>query len=121
MLVDTHCHLDEDAFSADRAETIQRAADAGVARILTIGTTADSSDSAVAIARQFENVSAVVGIQPNYVAQAEPDDWQRIVELAGHTQVVGIGETGLDRYWDYAPIELQQDYFRSAHRTVARN
>lgn len=118
-LIDTHCHLDEDAFSVDRAEVIERAVAEGVAHILTIGTTADSSVSAVEIAEQFENVSAVVGIQPNYVAEAKPDDWDRILDLAGHEQVVGIGETGLDRYWDYAPIDLQQEFF-DRHIELAR-
>lgn len=111
MLIDTHCHLDEDAFSVDRADVIERAVGAGVVHMLTIGTTAESSVRAVEIAEQFENVSAVVGIQPNYVSEAKPDDWQRILDLAAHEQVVGIGETGLDRYWDYAPLDLQQEFF----------
>lgn len=110
-LVDTHCHLDEDAFSFDRAAVVEAAVAAGVTRIITIGTTAASSRSAVAIAAEFPAVFAAVGIQPNYTAQAQPDDWSVIEELAQHPRVVAVGETGLDRYWDYAPIEVQQDYF----------
>jgi TatD DNase family protein len=110
-LVDTHAHLDEDAFSFDRAQVVAQAAEAGVTRIITIGTTAASSRSAVAIAEQFPGVFAAVGIQPNYTAQALPDDWSVIEELAAHPRVVAVGETGLDRYWDYAPIDVQQDYF----------
>jgi len=110
-LIDTHAHLDEEAFAGDLKDVVSRASEAGVGTILTIGTTADSSRQAVAIADRFESVRAVVGIQPNYVAEASPGDWDVIVELADHSQVVGIGESGLDRYWDYAPIELQQDYF----------
>jgi TatD DNase family protein len=110
-LVDTHCHLDEDAFSFDRAAVVEAAVAAGVARIITIGTTAASSRAAVAIAEQFSQVYAAVGIQPNYTAQAQPDDWSVIEELALHPRVVAVGETGLDRYWDYAPIDVQEDYF----------
>ena len=54
---------------------------------------------------------AAAGIQPNYTAQAEPGDWDRVVALANDPRVVGIGETGLDRYWDYSPLAVQQDYF----------
>lgn len=111
-LFDTHAHLDEEAFHPDRPETVQNAIDAGVETILSIGITAESSQRAVDLAATFPNVYAVVGIQPNYVAQMKPNDWELIETLSTADKVVGIGETGLDRYWDYAPIELQQDYFR---------
>ncbi|QDV52099.1 TatD family hydrolase [Gimesia fumaroli] len=110
-LFDTHAHLDEEAFHPDRPETVQRAIDEGVETILTIGTTADSSQRAVDLAATFPNVYAVVGIQPNYIAQMKPGDWERIEALSTTDKVVGIGETGLDCYWDYAPIELQREYF----------
>lgn len=109
--IDTHCHLDEEAFRYDAAEVIARAVDCGVTTMLTIGITADSSRRAVELAQKHAQVSAVVGIQPNYVAAARPGDWDEIVRLAGEPKVVGIGETGLDRYWDYSPIELQAEYF----------
>lgn len=111
-LFDTHAHLDEEAFHPDRPETVQRAIDEGIETILTIGTTAESSQRAVNLAATFPNVYAVVGIQPNYVAQMKPGDWELIESLSTAHKVVGIGETGLDRYWDHAPIELQRDYFR---------
>jgi len=111
-LVDTHAHLDEEAFDGDRAEVVARAETAGIVRIITIGTTADTSQSAVDIASQFPSVFAAVGIQPNYVAQAKAGDWEAIVTLASAEKVVAIGETGLDRYWDYAPFDLQVDYFQ---------
>lgn len=110
-LIDTHAHLDEQSLEVDRAEVLQRAAQAGVVHIVTIGVTADSSESAIALAEQFPQVSAVVGIHPNYCSQAAPDDFARIEALVSHPRVVGIGETGLDKYWDFAPLDLQQDYF----------
>ncbi|MGD9856554.1 MAG: TatD family hydrolase [Planctomycetaceae bacterium] len=111
MLIDTHAHLDEQAFDVDRDEVLARARTAGVERILTIGITAATSRAAVALAETYDDVFAVVGVQPNYVSQIEPDGWETIEELARHPRVVGIGETGLDRYWDYAPLELQREYF----------
>lgn len=110
--IDTHCHLDEQAFRPDVEEVIQRALDAGIQRMLTIGITLQTSESAVVLANDHDCISAVVGIQPNYASQAAASDWDEIVRLSQHPQVVGIGETGLDKYWDHCPLDVQQDYFR---------
>jgi TatD DNase family protein len=110
-LFDTHCHLDDDDFDADRDGVVSRATQAGVETILAVGTTADSSAAVVALAARYDSVLAAVGIQPNYCAEAGPDDWARIVELAAASKVVALGETGLDRYWDHTPFAVQQDYF----------
>lgn len=119
-LVDTHAHLDELAFDPDVADVVARARDAGVVAILTIGVTAETSRRAVALAERFPEVYAVVGIQPNYVSQMQSDDWDEIVALAEHPRVVGIGETGLDRYWDYAPIDQQVEWF-DRHLELSRS
>jgi TatD DNase family protein len=79
--------------------------------MIAIGTTAAASQKCVSLAAEYEGVYAAVGIQPNYIAEAGPDDWLTIVELADAPGVVAIGETGLDRHWDFTPFELQQDYF----------
>jgi TatD DNase family protein len=118
-LIDTHAHLDEEAFRTDRDEVVARAAEAGLAAIVTIGTTAPTSREAVAIAQAHPRVYAAVGIQPNYVSQAQPGDWELIEQLAREHKVVAIGETGLDRYWDYAPFDLQVEYF-DKHLALAR-
>lgn len=112
MLIDTHCHLDAEAFHPDLEEVVRRAADAGVVRMLTIGINLATSVAAVDLANRFEHVSAVVGIQPNYAAEAAPGDWEQIMNLAADPVVVGIGETGLDKYWDHAPLDIQIDHFR---------
>ncbi|MBX3438736.1 MAG: TatD family hydrolase [Planctomycetaceae bacterium] len=111
MWIDTHAHLDEQTFDVDRDDVLAKAREAGVERVLTIGITVATSRAAVALAEAYDDVFAVVGIQPNYVSQVQADDWETIEELARHPRVVGIGETGLDRYWDYAPIDLQQEFF----------
>jgi TatD DNase family protein len=110
-LIDTHCHLDAEAFQQDVEEVIQRAIDSGSERMLTIGIDLATSQAAVVLANRFDCVSAVVGIQPNYAHQASPADWEQIVELSRHPQVVAIGETGMDKYWDFAPLDVQEEYF----------
>lgn len=109
--IDTHCHLDEDAFSQDCAEVVARAVDAGVVGMVAIGITLDSCRRAIELTQRFSKVYATVGIHPNYVSAAHPDDWKQIVELAKSPKVVGLGETGLDQYWDHSPLDLQADYF----------
>ena len=111
MLFDTHAHLDEDAFSQDVDEVIARAIASGVTSMLAVATTAESSRATIALAARVPNVFAAVGIHPNYAVQAKPGDWEIIEELASSPKVIAIGETGLDRYWDHTPFEVQLDYF----------
>ncbi|MFC1759706.1 TatD family hydrolase [Planctomycetota bacterium] len=110
-LFDTHAHLDDEQFDDIRAEVIGNAVSAGVRNIVCVGTTACSSEKCLRIAEQFPIVHAAVGIQPNYCADAKADDWDRVIKLADSDRAVAIGETGLDRYWDHCPFDLQQDYF----------
>ncbi len=111
-LIDTHAHLDADAFAADLDEVLANAKSAGVSRIFTIGITLATSRRAVELAEAHSQVSAVVGIQPNYAAEAGSTDMAEIESLLSHPKVVGIGETGLDRYWDFAPLDKQIEFFR---------
>jgi TatD DNase family protein len=111
LFFDTHAHLDQDDFDADRAEVIARATAAGVLDIICVGVTAVSSAKCIKLAAEYPALHAAVGIQPNYVHEAGPGDWETIVALASQPNVVALGETGLDRYWDHAPFDVQQDYF----------
>ena len=119
QLYDTHAHLDDEPFAANLEEVVSRASAAGVADIVAIGTTADSSEKTTGIAERFDCVHAAVGLQPNDCAQVQSEDWDRIVRLSQHPAVVALGETGLDRYWDYTPFDVQQDYFQR-HLTLSQ-
>jgi TatD DNase family protein len=120
MLIDTHAHLDDERFTADLPAVLERAAAAGVTHTLTIGIDLPTSRAAVELAGRFPQLRAVVGIQPNHVAEAGPTDWDEIVKLAETAaNVVAIGESGLDRYWDRAPFDMQEDYF-VRHLALAR-
>lgn len=111
MWIDTHCHLNEEAFVPDLQEVVERAVTAGVRQMLVVGCTLASSRKAVELAGRYPALYAAVGIQPNYVAEAQPTDFAEIEQLSLQPKVVAIGETGLDRYWDFAPFDLQRDYF----------
>ncbi|HZQ08722.1 MAG TPA: TatD family hydrolase [Anaerolineae bacterium] len=111
ILFDSHCHLTAEEFEPDRAAVIQRAVDAGVTRMLTLGTDVASSRAAIALAERFEPVYAAVGIHPEAVREASLDDLDVIRELAAHPKVIAIGEIGLDYYWDKTTAELQQTFF----------
>ena len=110
-LFDTHAHLDDEQFDVDRAAVVAHAAQVGVEAIVAVGTTLAASRKCVELTRQFGFLRAAVGIQPNYVAEAGSEDWDEIVRLVDHENVVALGETGLDRHWDFSPFPLQQEYF----------
>ncbi len=110
-MIDTHAHLNDRRFARDLPEVLQRAAEAGVEAIICPGIDAESSQAVTQLAKEHAILRAAVGIQPNSGAEAKPGDWDRIVALIEAGSAVALGETGLDRYWDFTPIEVQQDYF----------
>jgi TatD DNase family protein len=110
-LVDTHAHLDDDQFASDLTAVLERARAANVSTIVAVGTTLETSRRAVQLAREHAIVRAAVGIHPNYAAQATADDWSQIERLASEPEVVAIGETGLDRFRNDTPFDLQRNYF----------
>ena len=96
MLIETHAHLDYPDFANDVEDVLRRAAEAGVTRIVTIGTSIESSRQAINLAEKYPAVYAVIGVHPAYVEEAEEDVFTPLRELAKHPRVVAIGETGLD-------------------------
>jgi len=120
MLFDTHTHIDQSDFDDVRDAVVHRARAAGVSQLLAVGTTLESSRVCVELAARYEGVYAAVAIHPNYVAAADDGDWAEIERLASAPGVVAIGETGLDRHWDYTPFDLQQEYFDRHIRLAAQ-
>ena len=110
-LFDTHAHLQDEQLIGKLDQVVDQAHAAGVNSMVCIGTTAETSRQAVEIAERFDSVFAAVGYQPNYCLEADEDGWNHIVEMANHPKVVAIGETGLDKYWDYCPIDIQRPWF----------
>ena len=96
VFYDTHAHLGFPDFASDLPEVIERAAAAGIGKIITIGTDLESSAQAIRIAERFPTVFAAVGWHPTHVLEAPPDIRPALREMASHPKVVAIGETGLD-------------------------
>jgi TatD DNase family protein len=96
QLVETHAHLDYPDFATDFDDVLRRANEAGVTRIITIGTSIESSRRAVELAEKYPSVYAVIGVHPTNAEQAGEDVITPLRELAKSPRVVGIGETGLD-------------------------
>jgi TatD DNase family protein len=117
--VDTHAHLEDEKLAADRDAVLHRATAAGVTRIVAVATTSIDTPACIARARSDSCIRATAGIHPNHVAQELPGAWERVVELATDPVVVALGETGLDRHWDFTPFADQEDYF-ARHLALSR-
>jgi TatD DNase family protein len=111
MLVDTHCHLNHPDFAADLDQAVERALAAGVEAAVVIGYDLASSQRACELAERFPSLRAAVGIHPHAADEATPVALGRLRELAGHPQVLAIGEIGLDFYRDLAPRDSQEGAF----------
>jgi TatD DNase family protein len=110
-LVDTHAHLDDHRLRGDWDGVLARARAAGVVQAVAIGTTAADGAEVVELSRAHRGIFAAVGIHPNEAADATDADWAAILDLAARPEVVAIGETGLDRYWDRTPFDVQREWF----------
>ena len=106
-LIDSHCHLDMDAYQDDLDEIILTAEQYGVTRIITIGIDLASSRKVVELASQFPGVYATVGIHPHDAESANEEVYRQLRELAAMDKVVGYGEIGLDYAKNYAPRDIQ--------------
>ena len=119
MLIDSHCHLDFPELANDEAGVLARARTAGVAGMLTIGTRLDQFDRVRAIAERHDHVWCSVGVHPHEAKEEGQRTPDRLIEATYHPKVVGIGETGLDFYYDHSPRDEQAESFRT-HIAAAR-
>ncbi|MEM9490136.1 MAG: TatD family hydrolase [Myxococcota bacterium] len=113
QLIDSHAHLDAADFDSDRDQVLARARAAGVTEIVCVGA-ADSlaaAESTVALAEREAGLHATVGVHPHHAANVTAEMWPALEALARRPVVVGIGETGLDYYYDYSPREVQRQCF----------
>ena len=111
MLIDSHAHLEMKEFDSDRPDVIERAGNAGVDAIVTVGTNLRLSRRALSIARQYKNIYATVGIHPHDVAKADEKTLDELKILAEDLRVVAYGEIGLDYYRNISPREKQKEMF----------
>jgi TatD DNase family protein len=121
-LVDSHCHLDDKQFDPDRAEVIERAREAGVERMMTIGTGNGPPDleAALRLARQHSFIYATVGVHPHDAAKATPETFAALEALAAETKVLALGEIGLDYHYDFSPRDVQRNVLVEQLKLAAR-
>lgn len=119
MLIDSHCHLDFPEFAEEIDAVISRAGEAGVGLMLTISTSLERFPGVRAVAERFDNVYCTVGIHPHEAEGSANDLTARLVALTDHPKVVGLGETGLDYFYENSPKDAQIRAFR-AHIEAAR-
>jgi TatD DNase family protein len=118
MLIDSHCHLDYFT-PMEFPEILSRAAAAGVGEMVTIGTTLAQSQRLPPMTEAHPNLWCTVGVHPHHAAEAPVPTPETLAEMALHPRVVGIGESGLDYFYDRSPRDIQADNFR-AHIRGAR-
>jgi len=113
MLIDSHCHLNYKGLVEEQDAVIARARSAGITGMLNISTRASEWDAVIGTAARHPDIWATIGIHP-HEADSHPDvDTEKLVGAAGHAKVIGIGETGLDYYYDHSDRERQKSSFRS--------
>ncbi len=113
MLIDSHCHLDFPELADEREAVLARARAAGVATMLTISTRLDQFPAVRAIAEADDDIWCSVGVHPHEASDHAKTTATQLTSLAEHPRVVGIGETGLDYYYDHSPRRVQEQVFRA--------
>ncbi len=119
MIIDSHCHLDYPDFAADRDAVIQNARAQGVGMMLTISCKITESEKIIALAEDYDDVVCSIGIHPHEAGNEPETDAEKLVDIAKHPKVVGIGETGLDYYYEHSPRAQQKRNFHH-HINAAR-
>ena len=111
MLFDTHAHLDDDAFDADRDILIESIRNSEVSKFVNVAASMKSAIQSIELAKKYEFVYAAVGIHPHEAATINEEQIQKVKHLAKDKKVVAIGEIGLDYYYDFAPKDVQKKWF----------
>lgn len=111
MLADSHAHIDDERFDADREEVVARALAAGVSLIVNIGADMASSARSVALAEKYPGIYAAVGMHPHDSQEMQEADYRQLEQWATYPKVVAIGEIGLDYHYDLSPRPVQKEVF----------
>lgn len=112
MIIDTHAHLDMDAFDEDRSNVIERAMEQGVQYIINVGCDVESSNRSLELAERYDFIYATAGVHPHDVKSANGSTYDTLRELLHHPKMIAVGETGLDFFKNYSPQQDQRDHFR---------
>lgn len=111
MLVDSHCHLNYKGLVEELDQVLERAHQNDVRVMVTISTKISEFDNIIKIAEAYDNIYCSVGVHPHEVESEGVVSSEQLIGIASHEKVVGIGETGLDYYYEHSPRELQKESF----------
>ncbi len=112
MIIDTHAHIDMEAFDEDRDAVVQRARESGVSYILDVGCDLESSRRAVELSERYPFIYATAGVHPHDTGDLDDAVYDELRDLHAHPKVIAVGETGLDYFKNYSPHDLQRKHFR---------
>ena len=112
MIIDTHAHIDMDAFDDDRSEVIQRAKDNGVDYVLNVGCDIESSLRSMELAEHYDFIYGTAGIHPHDVKKIDDQTYDQLKQLLTHPKMIALGEIGLDFHKNYSPPDQQKEHFR---------
>lgn len=112
MIIDTHIHLDDEAFDVDREELISSFKDAGIEKVVNIGANIKTSENSLELAHRYPNIYAAIGVHPCDVSELNEDNFIYLRELTTKDKVVAIGEIGLDYYYDNVDKDTQKYWFK---------
>ena len=113
MIIDTHCHLNDEELYQDYKNVVKRAKEAGITTLFVVGWDYESSKLAMEIAESQENIFAIVGYQPCNIEGVSDEEFDKTMSLLNHPKVIAVGEIGLDYYGVKEPEkrELQKQFF----------
>lgn len=119
-MIDSHVHLDDEAFSEDREDIIKSLGENGIELVINNSSDLPSSERSVELANKYDNIYAAIGVHPHEASTYDDEVEKRLIELSGDKKVVALGEIGLDYYYDNSPRDVQKEVFKRQIKLAAK-
>ena len=119
-MIDSHVHLDDEAFNGDREDIIKSLGENGIELVINNSSDLPSSERSVELANKYENIYAAIGVHPHEARTYDDEVEKRLIELSRDKKVLAIGEIGLDYYYDNSPRDVQKDVFKRQIELAAK-
>lgn len=119
-MIDSHVHLDDEAFNGDREDIIKSLGENGIELVINNSSDLPSSERSVELANKYENIYAAIGVHPHEARTYDDEVEKRLIELSRDKKVLAIGEIGLDYYYDNSPRDVQQEVFKRQIELAAK-
>ena len=119
-MIDSHVHLDDEAFNGDREDIIKSLGENGIELVINNSSDLPSSERSVELANKYDNIYAAIGVHPHEASTYDDEVEKRLIELSGDKKVVALGEIGLDYYYDNSPRDVQKEVFKRQIELAAK-